>query len=146
MRGWSSMRFRWLRRQWWQWWKWWPSLLNFPYLKDIVMMVLIPSADKTSGWKFSLDFKDFNRNVCFTRFSLQDWNPNQAAWLAKLNLSRGKTETAQIENFQVPSTDSRRSSPGGKSPKSPAGRGAQKAQTSKWGSDVDWVLAGRKTD
>ena len=68
-----------------------------------------------------------------------------AACLAKLNLSRGKTETAQIEIFQVPSTDGRRSSPGGKSPKSP-GRGAPKAQTSKWGSDVDWVLAGRKTD
>ena len=44
--------------------------------------------------------------------------------------------------FQVPSTDGRRSSPGGKSPKSGSpGRGSK---GSKWGSDVEWVLAGMK--
>ena len=33
------------------------------YFNDIVMMVLIPSEDKTWGRKFSLDFKDFNRKT-----------------------------------------------------------------------------------
>ena len=34
-----------------------------------------------------------------TRFSLQDWNPNQAGCLAKLNLSPGKTEKGSTLNF-----------------------------------------------